>query len=221
MKEDRSYFNEYCEMEPLGENGSLHTSYYAQLISLRGEPITPEMTLNYAKCMERALKFTAGDYLSHDNMTGIVALSVLSGNGYHLKLTHRSWHRRLHPRDLAFYFICRGGAFRFLGYILAPILVISMIISAFDSGKADNGIFKTTGKLLAWLRIHTLIRLKIPGSVLLSKLISFIIRKKHKKTWAAIFSIYFARLSQVEDNYVPIYDHPCIRHASRLYGYLI
>lgn len=205
------YFNEFHEMEPLGENGVLHTAYYLHL-----QFITPpyHMSVDPRPAIEHALTYTAGDHLSHDNYTGIVCMSNTFGFDFHKRSFARSWHRRWHPRDIFFYNYLKGGLWRVLSIFLMPFMLtffIDGILTTLNSGLATNGIPNTTGKLLYWLRCQTMIA---SGSLLFKiyfKLLTLILKRKNQ-TYADIFEIYFT--NRVDGNK----EHPIIALARSIYG---
>lgn len=91
-------------------------------------------------------------HFSHDNMTGIYTLHVLSDiDTRHLPVSY--WNHKVwaHPRDMAFYSLCKTRKYNFLlPILLFPILLIAAIMSCMTS------YYRTSGKMLWWLRCHTL-----------------------------------------------------------------
>lgn len=194
MKKD-SYFDEngllHVKKGEYSENGVLFLAEYELLRRLNGKkPLDLQATIakiekddffdpnptdnNHSDC-----------HFSHDNMTGLYLLNLLQGNNISHLPTIR-WNKRnwLHPRDIIMYNHLKTGFF------LAIFISIAAIISAM----ADKS--KTSGKILAFVRLQMLMRYGNFASKLLSrltyKIFCAIINKKHRGGLRNVFNIYFA-----------------------------
>lgn len=141
---------------------------------------------------------------SHDNHTAWLCLAKILNWDINKYTFPIDWLHRCHPRDLMFYgYIKWGRKFTylvqallfiltyFLPYIGLPLVLLSsvsfnMILSCLDTRKANNGILRTSGKLLAWLRMEA-----FPNEFRLTKRICDAIIKKKFGNWANIFKVYF------------------------------
>ena len=194
------WFDSNWHMQPQGENGVLFTAYYMAMVVKEHyfwywdiNAVDRNTTAILA-----ALKYTKGEPLSHDNMTGIVCISKSFKLNYHKRLCHRDWHRRLHPRDVAFYLYAKHRWLK----PLTSITMISMVWACWHK-QISNGVLDTDGKLLAWLRFETF------DWKWTRRLCTYIIKKRHGKNWADLFQIYFGGYSM---------DHPNIILSRKLYG---
>lgn len=145
-------------------------------------------------------------HFSHDNMTGIYALSVAYkpdelDNLPVSKWNHRSW---LHPRDLMYYNLMKDKNQLFL--LSLPILLVMALVSCVK----PRG--KTSGKCLWFLRLLTMklhknLIIKLFGTISF-KIISFVLKKEHgKKPFVDVFKIYF-----------PEIEHPIHEMVERMYN---
>lgn len=207
-----SWFNGNYEMRPWGMNGGLHTAYYTYLLLVlyrtQQRPVVVDDFL-IKKCVDYTL--FSDQTLSHDNMTGALTLSKLCGLGYEDKLVYRQWWQRLHPRDIFYYNYLRGGVWRLMVFPFVVIFLIDGLLALYDNSLAKNGIPNTTGKLLHWLRCHTMINTGSKLWLIWFQLLSLILKHK-KQTWADIFKIYFT------DRDTGAIDHPCIALSKSIYG---
>jgi hypothetical protein len=203
------YFDDNGFLPPGGENGLLFTSEYLKLRQLLDEDSMLDynrvnFALNVYKRQDGNFLVNKKEGWSHDNHTGLVCLSHNIDADYHRKIYYSNFIQRIHPRDILFYLYIRGGITKAIAFPFMFICSISMIISCFQSFKYRRiggemiKIYKTDGKLLAWLRFNTV---KMP---LTKKICDYIIKKKHKG-WGHIFETYFGK------------RHPNTMMAKRLY----
>ena len=145
-----------------------------------------------------------GSHYSHDNMTGLYAMMILAGLSIK-ELPTIHWNDRLwlHPRDIAFYNILQQ---RKVAYLAFPLLVLMCAFSCLRNRGA------TSGKLLWWLRWHTLIehfkgknKIMVKLSRAALSFSTFLIKFNHSG-WADVFAIYFKYK-----------DHPINKLARQLY----
>lgn len=170
-------------MEPNGENGVLFTAEYCVLQhTVNNFHLEPEDAIT---AIEEALRYTDGQRLSHDNMTGIVCLSTIQGLSYHRKYFHRDWWWRIHPRDIIFYLNAMGGVGWVLGFPFLPLLWLIQLITCASTALASTGELDTDGKILV------LIRNLAMGWTINHKLCTWILWYRNRKTWGDIFAIYF------------------------------
>jgi hypothetical protein len=198
MLKDIDFFDDKWHMAPFGENGVLFTAYYACMMRLRLRPDQWEAfkAANRIKVIQAISEtlLDTNDYLSHDNMTGIVCLSELFNLAYHKKLFHKHWWRRLHPRDIGFYLFAKTK----IKLFLAPTF-LAMFYACWHK-QESMGNLDTDGKLLSWLRINTY------DMTLMDQTCREILYTRHNLDWDDIFDIYF--LDET---------HPLRRHSKAVY----
>lgn len=190
-----NYFDEYnllhAKKDEVSENGILFLAEYVLLRklqfgklnvydiirALQSNIVTLSPPRYQANPPER------GDHYSHDNMTGMYCLSLLTGQDLVKSLPVVRWNSRwwLHPRDIAFYLSCKYPK---LFIFLAPILLLSLIVSLMKP-KAH-----TSGRMLWFLRLNTL---TIKGYPLAKHLLKYYIKDIYSKYRGLdeLFSIYF------------------------------
>jgi hypothetical protein len=175
-------FDENGYIQPAGENGSLFTSYLLHIV-----PYNKIVRVNAEKAIEAAL-VDYNDYLSHDNVTGIVCASKLLGLDYHKNLFLRDWWRRAHPRDIGFYLFMKFN----LKIFLVPT-IISMLYACWHK-QITMGNLDTDGKILSWLRLK---HMNMPW---VEELCLAILVERHNLTsWSEVFEIYFG-----ENHIIPV-----------------
>lgn len=143
-----------------GDNGMLFTSQRF-LLRLEVGSLTQEDERLY-HLMVAAHELSPGVYsqtpwnkndpASHDNITGLVSVSVRMGYEYHktLKIAGRFWH----PRDIGFYNYCKGGWNKLAGISLLWFTKVAQYSTCNDDYKVrPHGKYvDTDGKLLTVCR---------------------------------------------------------------------
>jgi len=174
------------ESENYAENSTLWAAEWVFLAELAGEDNEAKIQelsdfinsdLKVSEGLYNQLPFvnnTKEDSISHDQITGYIALSNRYNLGFHIpiwKEIKRQWFRYdninpekpelnkiLHPRDMIFYGMICGSK---LWYLLSPILFLMSLFSVFK----PKGV--TSGKILWWVRINAIrnnyVRLKLLG----------------------------------------------------------
>lgn len=196
-KADTLYFDNNYHMLPGGENGILFTSEYVRFSELSNKP-SVLTTSNLHTAIQASLK-PGIDPLSHDNMTAIISISKQFGFNYHKTYLHRQWWRRLHPRDIVYYLYCLNPVMKVLMTPFIWITILSGLYACYHK-QITNNTLDTDGKILHWLRVETC------NWSLTRRLSSYILRKRHNKTWYDIFLIYF-----------PYKGHPITKMCKELY----
>lgn len=183
-------------MYPGGENGILFTAEYCMLKDNEGfnrKHLRAAMNwaISHVTHGKNGFKSDPKEPWSHDNHTGLICISKRLGLEHHKKFFYDGWWRRIHPRDLVFYLVVRGGL---MGLLTRPFLFITsiaMILSCLQSYKVRGGrkIVKTDGKILAWMRFNTI-------NMPITKYICTRIVNKHKyfNGWRSVFTTYFVNL---------------------------
>jgi hypothetical protein len=120
---------------------------------------------------------------SHDNTTAYLAICYLLGISP--KMTWKMWRQYLHPRDIAFWLVLKGGFAAMIGYL--P-LFIAMFISCLRTHKTRNGVkfIHTDGKKLSYLRCRAADL--VSTWELLNKIL---VNKFGKYPMHQVYSIYF------------------------------
>lgn len=159
------------------------------------------------------------DYISHDNLTAIVAMLAFMGNFFEIEQIWKEMKRQnlkydnldpenpkrwVHPRDIIFVGYMAGSPVCFL---LLPLLWIIMLESQLNLTKKPGQIYiNTDGKLLNFVRIWSIgFRNKFLQKVF--NAVYWLGRKITHYNWSAIFSIYF-----------PESEHPNHKAAQYLPG---
>lgn len=179
-----TYYLRPDSVEPGGENSVLFLAEIATMVKKLGYP-----TIN-AYYVEQIIDMTLApgfenQPLSHDNMTGIVVLSKLYNFNYHKKYMHRSFWRRLHPRDIIFYLHNLNPIMKILTTPFLPIVWLSQLVACYNGYIHPGGILDTDGKILAWLRNESM------RWTINQQLCNFILRKRFGYSMQNIFAIYF------------------------------
>lgn len=187
------YFDKQYLLSPGGENGILFTAEYATMAKETNDKLfiaqaTAALWSQIQNLNELELKrFPGNTRYSHDNMTGLVCLSKLTGTSIHKSYFWTDWWYRCHPRDVVFYLHAKGGIWEALMLPFLWILSLCMIVSVgWSTYKQIDGkqVLATDGMLLTWLRLNSF---KFP---LTEVICNYIVKKKYGN-WQPIFSIYF------------------------------
>ena len=208
--------------EKNGENSLLYTAENILIKELLGKNNFQEKLTFYKavkQCRDSkgifsqtpARNLTGNDqYMSHDQLTAIFAISRKYGFEYHIEIWEEikrqlffydnvnprnpSITSFLHPRDIIYYGICAGSKLWYLGI---PLLVIMAVISCWPIKENRHGIdiIPTSGKLLTFVRFSALKGI-IPGFSGIYDFLTEIIRIR-LGGWPAAFLIFF-----------PYTDHP-------------
>ena len=200
-----SNFNEHGLLPPHGENDIVFTAEYWYLRH-KLEPgtiwhhVNIDVTASFiVKALMSQIKsrfprelvsLDRNERWSHDNHTAWLCLAKLIRPDWNMWAFPVDWKHRCHPRDLIFYGFIRytktQNSLSTLFWLLLPFVSLTMIISCLDTRKAGNGILRTSGKLLAWLRMEA-----FPEEFKLTKKICDYIIKRRFGGWYEIFKIYF------------------------------
>lgn len=140
-------------------------------------------------------------YMSHDTLTGLICVSKEFDLSYHTEIwktikkqyfcynnvDSKFMSRPLHPRDIIFYGIIADSR---ICKLLWSILWIIQAVACIQKYKTRNGIkiWKTDGKILAWLRCQTLGWNK---SLRMYQFLNRICSGFHN--WFHVFSIYYKK----------------------------
>lgn len=189
----KEFINEKGLVAPFGENSVLFTAEYV-ILSLK-EGKDPELlrsmmvsAIESYRKEDGHLEFDEKEGFSHDNRTAVVCISKILGMNYHTEEKFKHWKQYMHPRDIVFYNYLKGGWRKLLATFFMWMPILDMIFTCASTYKVRNGkrIVKTDGKLLAWVRLHT-VEMK-----LVSKICTYLLSKNmFFKTWKNVFNIYF------------------------------
>lgn len=197
------YWDKYGLLHPTengSENGILFAAYYHtlskkhwggyQVYTIRDAVYNT--VVSYEDHRYQANPPENGDHFSHDNMTGLYALSAISifPRGGVKKLPLMKWNDRVwwHPNGWMVYGSFKSNVFK---YLSLPFLYLMM---RFSMRKTDT---YTSGKLLWWLIFHSLnLEWALP-----------------KADWKQIFTYYFTNGGNYNNP-----DHPMLDLANKVYG---
>ena len=206
MEDSNSFFDKFGLLHThrgvYSENGPLFTAHYLMLNTMlktgKYGSLKPIIAIRERTWFNPNPSHDNDEncHFSHDNMTGLYSMCATLGVDYSLptmKWNNRYW---LHPRDTIYYNILKG---RKLFYLGLPLLYIMARISC----SAPEG--ETSGKCMWWLRLNTLIEMKIHRSKILQAFGRYTL-KKVNEDWSDVFSIYFA-----------VEDHPLHKLMEELY----
>ena len=179
------------------ENGILFTVEYYLLRLLTNELSDEDIksfkiTVAFLKNQDNTFSAlpNGGDHWSHDNHTAKCSMEYLLGLNSDIWL--KDWYKRVHPRDLIFYWFMTP----YIGWMARPFLWIpgaAMVVSCIQTYKTrgDVKMLRTDGKLLTFVRCIAT-RRKSWTMALTWRLCSWIINKKKQfGSWSSVFSIYF------------------------------
>ena len=204
-----SFYDEYnlvhCKPKEVSENASLFTAEWLLLEQMTQE--NSGMALEIAATSMISTLWNpeegryqdrggvAGYHWSHDNMTGIYAMSSINGwlpkSGLEKQTTTPN--RFIHPRDILFYGMVERRWWATLAYPLVYLLLL-----VFSIQPCLKPVGSTSGKLLWFVRARTMINEKLFMANLFYSIINRIAEYRHgDKPWVKIFATYF-----------PYEDHP-------------
>jgi len=202
----------HCNPNEISENGPLFTSEWLILQAIASNHIEfwiqdyARHTLFYVwntkekRWMDRAI--IGGSHVSHDNLTGIYALGLLSKtkpwhvlSGLKRQPTYPRYF--FHPRDRIFFALVERKLWTKI--IPAKLILVLICIPSVMRPKQE-----TSGKILWWLRFWCLAQL---GSPLLYKVY----------LWALKLSYGQAPMIQIFKIYYPYREHPIHEIAQKVF----